>query len=50
VMIAATIPYLDDQQLRNAASQASVDHVRAEFPLEREAKTLNAIYRDLLAG
>lgn len=41
--------YLGDSVLREAASQAACRHIRENFPLEREAQQLIAIYRQLLA-
>ena len=49
-MIAATVPFLDDADHRQAASEASVGHVRTNFPLEREADNLIAIYRQLMSA
>ncbi len=49
-MIDATIPLLDDDQLRNEAGALSVQHVANHFPLEREAENLIAIYRKLMAN
>ncbi len=49
-MIAATAKLLDDDAARIQAGLASVAHARSQFPLEREAKTLNSIYRQLISG
>ncbi len=47
-MVAACAKYLDDTSLRQASSQAAVDHVRRNFPLQREAESLIAVYRKLM--
>jgi mannosyltransferase len=43
-LAAAIAPYFDDEGLRAAASHAAVDHVRRNFPLQREAAEIAAIY------
>lgn len=48
-MVGATARYLDDDSLRKRASQASIDHVRRNFPLEKEAQNLINIYRKLMS-
>jgi len=46
-MVAATTVYLDDTPLREASGQAALEHVRENFPLQREAEKLIAVYRHL---
>jgi mannosyltransferase len=46
----AVAAYLGDDRLRAAHADAALAHVRANFPLEREADALNAIYRRLMEG
>ena len=48
-MVAATAVYLDDASLREASGQAAMEHVRKNFPLEREAENLIAVYRQLMS-
>ena len=47
-MVRATATYLDDDTLRAAAGRASIDHVRREFLLQREAENLIAVYQQLM--
>ncbi|REJ67403.1 MAG: glycosyltransferase family 1 protein [Planctomycetota bacterium] len=47
-LVAAAAPYLDDEELREQASGTAIEHVRANFPLSREAESLNRIYAELL--
>lgn len=49
-MVAACEPYLDDDALREASSRAALAHARRNFPLEREAESLIAIYREMAQG
>ena len=44
---AALAPYLDDEDHRRTASKAAHAHVRAKFPLEREAAEIEAVYDEL---
>lgn len=48
-MMEATARFMDDEALRASAAQASADHVREHFPLEREAAQLAAVYERLWA-
>ena len=48
-LAAAIAPYLDDDALRRRAGEAALAHVRAAFPLEREAREIGAVYRSLWA-
>jgi mannosyltransferase len=43
-MAAAIEPYLADGALRDAAGLAALAHVRAKFPLSREAAEIGAVY------
>ena len=49
-MMAATARLMDDDARRHAASAAAVMHVRENFPLEREAAQLAAVYQRLWDG
>jgi mannosyltransferase len=46
-MIAATGSYMDDEMLRERASQAAVAHVRGFFSLDREADQIRSVYETL---
>jgi len=46
-LAAAIEPYLADPQMAEEAGKAALAHVRAHFPLEREAKAINAVYEKL---
>lgn len=46
-MAAAIEPYLADSTLRDAAGLAALAHVRAKFPLSREAAEIGAVYEGL---
>lgn len=48
-LAAAIAPYLDDHVLRRRAGEAALAHVRAAFPLRREADQIGAVYRSLWA-
>jgi mannosyltransferase len=48
-MITATAVYFDDTSLRKATGQAAAEHVRDNFPLQREAESLIAVYRQLMS-
>ncbi len=49
-MTAAAAVYLDDPALREISGKAAREHVAENFPLEREAENLAAIYRPLLSN
>ena len=49
-MVDATEPLMDDDELRHEAGAASIAHVATDFPLEREAANLIAIYRGLIGA
>ncbi|MCE7030777.1 glycosyltransferase family 4 protein [Jiella avicenniae] len=46
-LASAIEPYLSDDAVRLAAGAAGLDHVRRNFPLEREAGELRAVYEAL---
>ncbi|WP_367718460.1 glycosyltransferase family 4 protein [Nitratireductor sp. GISD-1A_MAKvit] len=46
-LISAAARYMDDDILRQAAASAALAHARSHFPLEGEARALNAIYEEL---
>lgn len=46
-MTAATARLMDDDARRDAAGQAGLAHVRERFALEREAREIGEVYRDL---
>lgn len=46
-MTAATARLMDDDARREAAGRAGLAHVRERFALEREAKEIGEVYRDL---
>ncbi|NDV86891.1 glycosyltransferase [Aurantimonas aggregata] len=48
-LAAAIAPFLDDDALRRRAGEAALAHVRAAFPLAREADQIGAVYRSLWA-
>ena len=48
-MVAATAVYLDDASLGEASGRAAIEHVRKNFPLEREAENLIAVYQRLMS-
>lgn len=43
-MIAASSAFMDHSERRTAAGDAALNHVRADFPLEREVANLAAVY------
>ena len=46
-MVAAIEPYLADAALREQAAAAALAHARTHFPLEREARAIEAVYERL---
>ena len=46
-MTAATARLMDDDARREAAGRAGLAHVRERFALEREAREIGEVYRDL---
>ncbi|MBP0616966.1 glycosyltransferase family 4 protein [Jiella mangrovi] len=46
-LASAIAPFLSDETMRLAAGTAGLEHVRAKFPLEREAMQLGAVYEAL---
>ena len=49
-MPAAAAVYMDDTPFREASGESAVEHVRKDFPLEREAENLIAVYRELMSS
>jgi mannosyltransferase len=49
-MVAASTVYLDDTSFREASGNTALEHVRENFPLEREAENLIAVYRRLMSN
>ncbi len=49
-MTAASAIYLDDDTFRDSSGQAALEHVRENFPLEREAEELIAVYRQMMSA
>ena len=49
-MTAAAAVYMDDTPFREASGESAVEHVRKDFPLEREAENLIAVYRELMSS
>jgi mannosyltransferase len=49
-MVAASTVYLDDTSFREASGNRALEHVRENFPLEREAENLIAVYRRLMSN
>lgn len=47
-MVSGIQPYLANNSLRTTAGKAALNQVRTNFPLEREARQLIAIYQSLL--
>lgn len=46
-LTAAIEPYLAEPKLAEAAGKAALEFVRKNFPLEREAKAVNAVYEEM---
>jgi mannosyltransferase len=49
-MVSAAAALMDDAKAREAAARAALMHVRENFPLEKEAGKINAVYEALWAA